>query len=87
MKKIDIVKAWELMNEMLCKGDGQMQPLHVVALPNSLTLAWIMGILGCRNWMLGALELDPKNVGICIKLSISQARLSLWDVIGQLSEW
>jgi hypothetical protein len=29
-----------------------------------LTLAWIMGILGCRNWLLGALELDPKNVGI-----------------------
>jgi len=25
-----------------------------------------MGTLGWRNWLLGALELDPQNAGICI---------------------
>jgi hypothetical protein len=46
-----------------------------------IMLAWIMGTLGWRNWLLGALELDPQNAGICIMLSKSKARLSLWDEI------
>ncbi|XP_021286362.1 pentatricopeptide repeat-containing protein At2g03880, mitochondrial-like [Herrania umbratica] len=80
----ELEKAWKVVNEMLQKGHSN----------GSISL-WGALLSACNdheNVELGkfaakkALELDPQNVGIYVKLSNLYARFGMWDEIGQLRE-
>ena len=66
------------MNERLCKGDGQMQALHMEALDNACMDYGNFGLEKLTAW---STQNDGIYIYIYIMLSKSKARLSLWDNI------
>ncbi|KAG8474205.1 hypothetical protein CXB51_033892 [Gossypium anomalum] len=81
----ELEKAMKVVNEMMLqKGHN-----------NGSVSLWVALLSACsdhENVELGkfaaqkALELDPQNVGVYVKLSNLYARLRMWDEIGQLRE-
>ncbi|XVE93751.1 hypothetical protein REPUB_Repub01dG0221300 [Reevesia pubescens] len=80
----ELEKAMKVVNEMLQKGHN-----------NGSVPLWVALLSACsdhENVELGkfaaqkALELDPQNVGIYVKLSNLFARFGMWDEIGQLRQ-
>ncbi|XP_059434929.1 pentatricopeptide repeat-containing protein At2g13600-like [Corylus avellana] len=77
-------RAWKLVNEMLCKGDGSCSV--------SMWGALLSACKDCGNIELGklaaqkALDLDPQNVGVYVMLSNLYAKFGMWDEIEQLRE-
>ncbi|XVF45405.1 hypothetical protein PTKIN_Ptkin02bG0203000 [Pterospermum kingtungense] len=80
----ELERAMKVVNEMLQKGHN-----------NGSVQLWVALLSACsdhENVELGrfaaqkALELDPQNVGIYVKLSNLYARFGMWDEIGQLRE-
>ncbi|KAJ7967229.1 Pentatricopeptide repeat-containing protein [Quillaja saponaria] len=78
----ELHKAWEIMNEKLCDRQGSCSI--------SMWGALISACVDCGNIELGklaaqrALDLDPKNAGICIMVSNLYARFGMWDESVQL---
>ncbi|KAI4299924.1 hypothetical protein L6164_033344 [Bauhinia variegata] len=78
----ELQRAWEILNKTHNKGKGHC----IISMWGALLSACVdhgnveFGKLAAER----ALELDPRNAGICIMLSNLYARFDMWDEIEQL---